>query len=457
MGVRLPAEYQEVEYIQGTGPQYIRTDINGVSGLRFLFKFMLTSITPGAPLFGCYGYNQRCYVLSTTVNNNMFSCAYLAARTTTAQASINTCYVAEVDFRKGNQVVIINGENVLSFSDTANLDTANNIFLFGYNFNGQHDDRYQVHMKLFSFSIYDENNTAIREYIPCYRKSDSEPGMYDLVTGEFFVNQGTGEFLVGPDVIGSISPLMVAWRRALLAQAQEAGVLATATGNPMTFTTDLVRPLKSLVIPFASSTGKINIALRGKNYLNAVDVYDDQTSIKVGSVRRFLLLVPNGTYTVSTNCTYTSGVASVFVGASSVYNDTMSTGDNGCSPTIPRTLTVSDGKIVIGVRCSTSVGLVVTRTMLESGEIEIQVEKGGYATEYAKYSGSNLAVDWQSEFGLISNGTLELTEDGNANITTGGSNYHLDNVGRITTFDGTNTIWTDTNGTNTAEYWIKNT
>lgn len=36
--------------------------------------------------------------------------------------------------------------------------------------------------------------------VPCYRKSDNKPGIYDLVNGEFLVNQGIGEFVVGPDV-----------------------------------------------------------------------------------------------------------------------------------------------------------------------------------------------------------------------------------------------------------------
>lgn len=30
--------------------------------------------------------------------------------------------------------------------------------------------------------------------------------------------------------------------------------------------------------------------------------------------------------------------------------------------------------------------------------------------------------------------------------------YHFDNVGQLITFLGTNNIWTDTNGTNTATY-----
>ena len=36
-----------------------------------------------------------------------------------------------------------------------------------------------------------------RNFIPCYRKSDNKPGMYDLVTNTFYTNIGTGDFIIG--------------------------------------------------------------------------------------------------------------------------------------------------------------------------------------------------------------------------------------------------------------------
>ena len=49
--------------------------------------------------------------------------------------------------------------------------------------------------------IIEEDNIVIRNFIPCYRKSDDEAGMYDLVSGKFYTNAGTGTFEVGPLVI----------------------------------------------------------------------------------------------------------------------------------------------------------------------------------------------------------------------------------------------------------------
>ena len=44
------------------------------------------------------------------------------------------------------------------------------------------------------------NGTKEADFVPCYRKSDGEIGLYDTVSKTFFTNQGTGTFLKGADV-----------------------------------------------------------------------------------------------------------------------------------------------------------------------------------------------------------------------------------------------------------------
>lgn len=45
-----------------------------------------------------------------------------------------------------------------------------------------------------------QGSEIVREYIPCYRKSDSEIGLYETFTGQFLVNEGTGTFTKGADI-----------------------------------------------------------------------------------------------------------------------------------------------------------------------------------------------------------------------------------------------------------------
>jgi len=44
------------------------------------------------------------------------------------------------------------------------------------------------------------DGVLIRDFIPCYRKSDDKPGYYDIVNNTFYTNAGTGEFVLGPNV-----------------------------------------------------------------------------------------------------------------------------------------------------------------------------------------------------------------------------------------------------------------
>lgn len=65
--------------------------------------------------------------------------------------------------------------------------------------------------KLYNVKLYDENDIMVRNFIPCYtnttvidvngreRQKDTI-GMYDLVNGQFYVNNGSGIFKKGNDV-----------------------------------------------------------------------------------------------------------------------------------------------------------------------------------------------------------------------------------------------------------------
>lgn len=44
-----------------------------------------------------------------------------------------------------------------------------------------------------------EDDGLIKDYIPARRKSDNVVGLYDKISKQFFVNQGTGTFIAGPE------------------------------------------------------------------------------------------------------------------------------------------------------------------------------------------------------------------------------------------------------------------
>lgn len=50
--------------------------------------------------------------------------------------------------------------------------------------------------KIYSVSL-ERDGTIVADLVPCYRKADGEIGMYDIVSNTFFTNVGTGTFTKG--------------------------------------------------------------------------------------------------------------------------------------------------------------------------------------------------------------------------------------------------------------------
>ena len=74
-----------------------------------------------------------------------------------------------------------------------------NLYLFAQNYKGS--PRFGDARQIGKFKYFDKNYNCLCDLIPCYRKSDNEPGMYDRLTGKFFTNIGSGSFIIGPEII----------------------------------------------------------------------------------------------------------------------------------------------------------------------------------------------------------------------------------------------------------------
>lgn len=51
-----------------------------------------------------------------------------------------------------------------------------------------------------NWRIYEAWFVGKARLIPCKRKSDNKPGMYDTINRRFLTNIGTGEFTCGPNI-----------------------------------------------------------------------------------------------------------------------------------------------------------------------------------------------------------------------------------------------------------------
>lgn len=187
----LPSEYQQVAYIESSGTQYIDTGVIGKTGLHIVAEMGYTA--PPKGFFGCRYGNTRFFV--TLWPSPYFDFGYGGDLRTGIAAESRKIYNIDFDTSTSLKRFGIDGSYVTS---TAHHDTPHPIYIFCYN-----KDRVATsfsNLIFKSMTITDENGDKIRDFVPCYRKSDNVAGLYDLVNGVFYTNAGSGTFIKGEDV-----------------------------------------------------------------------------------------------------------------------------------------------------------------------------------------------------------------------------------------------------------------
>lgn len=186
----LPAEYQEVEYIESNGSwgnwQYINPWISIESWVSMWieadFEWNNTSSRAEADLYSVYTSNW--YIQNwfwenpLRFNCNFNWCTNTSYTWTPSTVSQNTRFLYEAEWTPG-------------WSDAT----------WCYLLAQQENNNWVwfLSAKLYSVKLY-KNNQLVRDFVPCYRKSDTEIWMYDIVNDTFYTNSWTWTFTKGSDV-----------------------------------------------------------------------------------------------------------------------------------------------------------------------------------------------------------------------------------------------------------------
>ena len=200
---RLPSEYQEVEYIQGTGTQYINTQYKPNQTTKTEVSVETINLNTTFVPFGTRANAQLDYVLGINFNSQN----YIQYNTNTpiysTQSStplLNTKFVASLSKEEGKITYIDTSTEttvsiVMTPTATSSFTCTTNLYLGCLNNNGN-TQYLSPSYKIYYCKIW-ENGTLIKNLVPCYRKTDNEIGLYDLVNDSFFTNAGTGTFIKG--------------------------------------------------------------------------------------------------------------------------------------------------------------------------------------------------------------------------------------------------------------------
>ena len=196
-GKRLPYD-AEVEYLESTGTQWIDTGIvpTDSTGFQVLSRCLGTGVDNNYRLIGVQDGSVRCLFSTQTVgsNNTFFGWNSPVGR---LGLFYNVDVLASLNFLN-NRSAILNGQTKASNLSTLGTITLR-MYLFGNNSQAGNMSNNFIG-RVYSAKI-SENSTLVRDFIPV--RKGTVGYMYDRVTGLMkpFGNAGTGDFVVGPDVV----------------------------------------------------------------------------------------------------------------------------------------------------------------------------------------------------------------------------------------------------------------
>ena len=185
--VALPPEYAAVEYLESTGTQYIDTGIKLTSAHSVELDYQLTASPQyRTGLFGGLFSGSIRYGSLLSPSNAALEHGYGLSNSYWQQGMPD---LERHVLRQEKNKIYVNGVLVYTFgAATFSTTVSAKLGTFDYT-------NYKPAQARYFRSRWWDNGALVRDFLPCYRKSDGKPGMYDVVSKAFFTNAGTGEFV----------------------------------------------------------------------------------------------------------------------------------------------------------------------------------------------------------------------------------------------------------------------
>ena len=195
----------EIEYLQGTGTQYIDTLFYprvSSTDIKVESKFNKSVLSGDNCVMGARTGNEgtKGFKLPNFYNNTLECQGIIDAGSGTNQGNLigtfseNTDYVFYAELKQGIQRFYVNGVLNKQTSFTRNCDAGGNLYLFAMHQSGV---KWFFNGRIYYCKIW-QDDALVRDYIPV--RIGNTGYMYDKVSQTLFGNSGTGSFTLGSDV-----------------------------------------------------------------------------------------------------------------------------------------------------------------------------------------------------------------------------------------------------------------
>ena len=187
-----PAGYTKLNYLRSTGTQWIRTDLLFTNDLRLEAKIDTTNVLNNYSYF--FGNAFGFYSYFGSIRDATQFIYYRGNSSTTASAFKGILNIVITETVNGSSSIIINNSITCTANNIEDSAPSRYFCIFGAEY-GAGVNAISI-MDFYNMKIIKDGQT-IRHFVPAKRKSDNALGIIDLVGGNFFTNNGTGNFIEG--------------------------------------------------------------------------------------------------------------------------------------------------------------------------------------------------------------------------------------------------------------------
>ena len=196
---RLPAEYQEVEWIESSWTQYIDTWWYPSSNYcKVVMDWVVYTWSGSWSVFFWMTNWSNAYSLHTNHSTWYFNLGSSININTNISFSNWTDGTFTFDADNGSISVDIAGSTYTGTYSWSVAQSNRPMYIFA--FDESWSTTWKTNMKLRELKIYSDASTLERDFIPCYRIADSVIWLYDLENDQFYTNSWTGVFGKWADV-----------------------------------------------------------------------------------------------------------------------------------------------------------------------------------------------------------------------------------------------------------------
>lgn len=189
----IPTAYQQVEYLETSGTQYIVIPTSeGATQRTITLEWEFVRLGPYFVLGGTGHRVWEIYIWPDPDGIATWDGVFFGAFTT--RPTIGYRYKAVLSYNTS----LLYENDILLGSGTANRQNPASLAINTI-YRGGGSPGYFGYSKYYYYE-QKQGDEIVKQLIPCYRKSDLVAGMYDRVNDVFYTNDGMGEFIVGPNV-----------------------------------------------------------------------------------------------------------------------------------------------------------------------------------------------------------------------------------------------------------------